>query len=392
MATLTVETADTISASDFPEGWGDRCRAWLFRSLFTSLCGVTFPDWMRALRENRFAVDPAYWHRAGLITAGSLLNSWYRRREDREFSTRLDRVTVSPPLFVLGHWRSGTTLLHNLLALDDQFAYPNLYEVFFPHTFLCTEDDRTGLVSPLIPRTRAFDNVAQGFDMPNEDEFATAAASLASPYMMWAFPRGAERYERMLTFRGAPAADVQRWKAAFLRFLKKLTLRYGRPLLLKSPPHTGRIRLLRELFPDARFVHVYREPYTVFRSTRHLNDVLTRSLQFQHSDPADRDLAVIRRYQQIHDAYFDERDEIPVGHLHEIAFEDLEADPVGVVGKVYRSLGLNGFESIRPRLDDHVAGLSGYRKNSYPDLPVALRDQVRSSWRRSFETWDYPAY
>ena len=243
------------------------------------------------------------------------LNSWYRWREDRAFGDRLARVEIPPPLFVLGHWRSGTTLLHNLLALDDQFAFPNLYEVFFPHTFLITEDDRTALVKPLIPRTRVMDNVPQRLDMPNEDEFATAAASLCSPYMMWAFPRAGNRYEKYLTFRDVPREEVERWKSALLLFMKKLTLRYERPLLLKSPPHTGRIKLLLELFPNARFVHVHRHPFEVFQSTHHLNGVLTQSLQFQKAKAEDLDDAVLRRYRAMHDAYFAERSLIPEGRF-----------------------------------------------------------------------------
>jgi hypothetical protein len=362
----------------------------MFKSFFTNLCGVTFSDWCRVLRTNRMEVAPRYWHRAAILTAGSVLNSWYRRREDRLFGERIDRVEVPPPLFILGHWRSGTTLLHNLLALDDRYAYPNLYEVFFPHTFLSTEDDRTGLVAPLIPKTRVFDSMAQGLDMPNEDEFATAAASLASPYMMWAFPRGAGRYERFLTFRGVPEEEIARWKGAFLRFLKKLTIRHGRPLLLKSPPHTGRVRLLLEMFPGAKFVHVHRDPYTVFRSTRHLNDVLTGSLQFQTPDDDDRDGAVLRRYRQMHDAYFDERGLVPDGQLHELAFEDLERDPVGQLRAAYEALGLGGFGEVLPRLEDHVAGLADYRKNTYPELPPEIKTRIRNEWRRAFEAWDYP--
>src|SRR4051794_34077232 len=213
-----------------------------------------------------------------MLTLGSLLNSLYGRREAKSYRSLAEGVTIQPPLFILGHWRSGTTLLHNLLALDDQFAYPNLYEVFFPHTFLSTEDVRLDQVNPLIPSTRAMDNVAQGLGMPNEDEFATCTASLVSPYMMWSFPRRQEHYERYLTFRSVAEEEVNRWKAALVLFMKKLTLRYNRPIVLKSPPHTCRIRLLLELFPDARFVNIRREPYTVFQSTRHLNEVLTRSL------------------------------------------------------------------------------------------------------------------
>ena len=212
MATLTERPSGPPVAAT---SWSESTRVWLFQSLFTNLCGITFPDWWRTLSDNHFAIAPRSWHRAALVTAGSVLNSWYRHREDRSFGDRLDRVTVRPPLFILGHWRSGTTLLHHLLALDERFAYPNLYEVFFPHTFLCTEDDRTGLVAPLIPRTRVFDNVAQGFEMPNEDEFATAASSLCSPYMMWSFPRSTARYERYLTFRGVPEDEVDALEIGF---------------------------------------------------------------------------------------------------------------------------------------------------------------------------------
>lgn len=385
MATF-VATEPQASVSERTES----IRVWLFKTLFTNLCGVTFRDWCQVLRDNRFAVDLPSWPRAGLLTAGSLLNSYYRYREDREFGARLREVTVKPPLFILGHWRSGTTLLHTLLALDDQFAFPNLYQVFFPHTFLGTEDARTSLVRPLIPHTRAFDNVAQGLQMPNEDEFATATASLCSPYLAWSFPRRREHYERYLTFRGVPEAEVVRWQNALVLFLKKLTLKYDRPLLLKSPPHTGRIRRLLEIFPDARFVHIRRNPYTVFQSTRHLNDVLTRSLQFQRPRPEDLDAAVIRTYRAMHDAYFEERHLVPEGRFHELAFEDLELDPIGQIRMTYDALGLDGYDAVLPQLEEYVDSLSSYRKNAYPRLSDPIRRQINQSWRRSFEEWGYP--
>jgi omega-hydroxy-beta-dihydromenaquinone-9 sulfotransferase len=365
-------------------------RVWLYETFFTNLCGVTFGDWCRVLRENRFAVDPPSWPRAAVLTAGSLLNSYYRRREDRLVGREVAEVAIKPPLFILGHWRSGTTLLHNLLALDDQFAFPNLYQVFFPHTFLTTEEARSGLVSPLVPQTRGIDNVAQGLRMPNEDEFATCVLSLRSPYMEWSFPRGRERYDRYLTFRDVPEADVARWKEAMVLFLRKLTYKYGRPMLLKSPPHTARVRLLLELFPDARFVHIRRNPYTVFLSTRHLFTELTRALEFQRPRPGDLDEAVLGRYRAMYDAYFDERHLVPDGRLHEVAFEDLEHDPVGQVRMAYDALGLPGFDALLPRLEEYVASLSGYRKNEYPDLAPDLRRRIGHAWRRSFDEWGYP--
>jgi omega-hydroxy-beta-dihydromenaquinone-9 sulfotransferase len=383
----------TMVATETPKAVSQRSetvRIWLYQTLFTNLCGVTFGDWWQALRENRFAIDLPRCPRAAILTVGSVLNSYYKRREEREFGEALAQVQVRPPLFILGHWRSGTTLLHNLLALDDRFAYPNLYQAFFPHTFLCTEDARTNLVRTLVPQTRSFDNVAQGLQMPNEDEFATCTASLRSPYMAWAFPQNQEHYERFLTFRDASAVDVARWKDELVMFLKKLTLRHDRPMLLKSPPHTCRIKLLLELFPEARFLHISRNPYTVFQSTKHLNRALTQSLRFQRPGADDPDEAVLRRYQLMYDAYFEERDLIPADRLYELAFEDLENDPVGQIRGAYEQLGLADFDAVLPRLEEYVGSLANYRKNEYPNLPLSLRRRIRTSWAKSFDEWDYP--
>jgi hypothetical protein len=174
--------------------------------LFTNFCGITFLDWWRALRANRFAIERRFWRRAARITAGSLLNSWYRRCEDQAFGDQIDRVEVPSPLFILGHWRSGTTLLHNLLACDEHFAFPTLYETFFPHTFLLTEDRPGGLarrIVPGVPLTRGIDNVPMGLDMPYEDEFAIATVSLCSPYLLWAFPLADNEHDRPSAPKGA---------------------------------------------------------------------------------------------------------------------------------------------------------------------------------------------
>jgi LPS sulfotransferase NodH len=382
----------TLAAKEAPRTqptW-ETVRVWLWKTFFTSLCGVTFGDWCAILRDNRFAVDWPYWPQAALLTAGCGLNSLFLRKERRAFAAQLERVRVHPPVFILGHWRSGTTLLHNLLALDEQFAYPNLYQVFFPHTFLGTEQYRADQISGLIPTTRLIDQMAQGLRMPNEDEFATCVLSLRSPYMLWSFPRSTALYEPYLTLRDVSEADRARWTSAFVLLLKKLTLRNDRPMLLKSPPHTGRIRLLLELFPAARFIHLRREPYTVFQSTRHLNAVLTRSLQFHRPDLADADAAVIRRYRLLYNAYFEEQPLIPAGQFHEVCFEELERDPIGAVRRTYEALRLEGYESLHGRLEDYVATLADYRKNEYPELAPELRRRIGHEWRRSFEEWGYP--
>ena len=88
-------------------------------------------------------------------------------------------------------------------------------------------------------------------------------------------------YDRYLTFRGVPEREVDEWKQALVLFLKKLTWKYRKPLLLKSPPHTCRIKLLLGLFPEARFVHIHRDPFAVYQSMRHTLSRVLRITRLQ---------------------------------------------------------------------------------------------------------------
>ncbi len=117
------------------------------------LGGITFGDWMKTLWRwrRRFAVAPTRWPRALAITAQSLQNSILRRYEGWRYGRELEGITVESPLFVLGHWRSGTTYLHNLLAIDRRFAFPNTYQFSFPHIFLSTEAIRARIIGFFLP-------------------------------------------------------------------------------------------------------------------------------------------------------------------------------------------------------------------------------------------------
>jgi hypothetical protein len=149
------------------------------------LTGITAGDWWRLLRQNGFAVDPVYWHRAAFVSVLSLANSFYRRREEKKHDAEIAATTIQqPPLFILGHWRSGTTHLHNLLAQDDGgFAYANTYQVVNPHIFLTTEEVRTRRFAKLLPDKRPMDNMALSFESPQEDEFAPLLITLLSSYL-----------------------------------------------------------------------------------------------------------------------------------------------------------------------------------------------------------------
>lgn len=356
------------------------------------LAGIMFGDWVKLLAANGFRVPPSRWAKAGTTTTISLAGTAFKRLERAIYGRKVDAAAVAPPVFLLGHYRSGTTHLQNLFATDRRFGHPTFAHVMLPHTFLVSEPLMNAIGGAVVPRTRmGVDDVPLGPRVPFEEEYALAVMTFRSPYLGWAFPERADDYDRFLTFRDASADDVAVWKDAFRLFAKKLTVRYGgRPLVFKSPPHTGRIRLLLELFPDAKFVHIRRDPYTVYRSTVRLHEKTAEPFAFQRLDPAPLHGRVVRQYRELYDAYFEERSLIPPGRLVEIAYEDLDREPLAQLEKVYSALGLPDFAEARPAAEAYLRSLAGYTKNRHPDLPPAVRDELRREWRRSFEEWGYP--
>jgi hypothetical protein len=350
--------------------------------------GVPAGEWLSLLRDNGFGVDARYLPRAAVVSLNSLSNSLIRRYEDLVYGPKVRSARVMSPVFILGHWRSGTTHLHNLFTIDPRLAYPNLFQVVFPLTFLSTEPIASRFLGPLIPEKRLGDNVRQHVAMAAEDEFALCAATALSPYMSSAFPRRADYYDRYLTFRDVPDEEISRWKSALLLFLQKLTWKCQRPIVLKSPTHTCRIRLLLELFPDARFIHIHRNPYAVFLSNRGRHDFAVGYSRLQRSSTTNDEM-FIRRYQEMYDVFFAERQLIPASQYHELAFEDLEKDPMGQLRETYAKLGLPEFTAIENSLAGHMRTQSAYKKNQHVDIAAPLRSRIGSAWRRSFEEWGY---
>ena len=365
-------------------------QAFAGRWLISNLMGLTLDRWFAVLADNGFAIGPRYWSRAAVISLLSLFNSAASVVERVRYGPAVAAADPLPPIFILGHWRSGTTLLHNLLALDERFAAPNLFETMFPNGFMVTERWQSALWSRLVPDTRLIDNMKLGTDMPQEDELALAILTGHSPYMGHSFPQRWAHYMRYLDFRDVDPAERKEWQSGLLAFVRKLTVHRGRcPLLLKSPPHTARIPLLLELFPDARFIHIHRNPYRVFQSNLHM---LTEGLplaKMQSGDLPEPEEFVIERYNRLHDAYFADRDLIPEGRLADIRFETLAADPVGTMEGVYRTLDLGAFEPVRPVLEAEQTQMRGYAQNRYRPLTDQTRARLAQAWRRSFGTWNY---
>jgi hypothetical protein len=356
------------------------------------LAGITFDQWYRLWRNGELEFDWSRALRFLAITSQSIKNSMVRRVERTRFDASVKKVAIQPPIFILGHWRNGTTLLHNLLAQDTRFAFPNSYQASFPGTFLTMEAFDSKWLSFFMPRHRPMDNMPLRLEDPQEDEFALCSTTLKSPCLAWVFPRQTERFEKYLTFRNVEPQEVFQWRDAFLYFLKKVQWRNGsRRLILKSPPHTARIRLLLELFPEAQFIHVHRNPYAVFQSSLRTFQIMYEWHTVQRPKLEGLEDWVLRQYLHMYDAFFEDKALIPPGRFHELSFEQLERDGIGQIRTLYASLDFPEFVSFEPALREYLDSLAGYRKNTFVQLEPGMRQRIYARWKRCFEAWRYPA-
>src|SRR3972149_2660231 len=129
--------------------------------------GMGFPTWFKLLAHNRFAISPSRIPMAVSVTNATVLNSFAGVFTEMMFRHKVRSTKLAePPLFVLGHWRSGTTLLHELLILDERHTYPNTYECFAPLHFVWTEWFIPPLLRRLLPSTRPLDLMEAGWGRP----------------------------------------------------------------------------------------------------------------------------------------------------------------------------------------------------------------------------------
>lgn len=366
----------------------EKARRFLANHLVTMIHGMCVGDWRQLRQQPGNAIAPCYRSRARFMTAMSLFNSVAAKREQKIYGEAVAATQVHPPLFILGHWRSGTTLLHNLLACDPQFTAPTLLQTLYPHTFL-TFERQLRLLGVFAPRKRLIDNMRFGFDQPQEDEFALCNATLLSPYLTWLFPHSQENFDRFLTLRDMTPQEYRRWCQAFVEFLQKVTMHTNCRLVLKSPAHTARIRILLELFPEAQFIHIHRNPYAVFQSTRHLYQTMWRTTSLQQVGNLDLDELILRRYEMVYGQFVADQSLIPAGNYTELSFEELITSPLHALEQLYGELGVEGFTVARPHFTSHLAAIDGYRKNSFQPLSPPMREKIHQRWQSSFEARGY---
>jgi len=385
VAAAVESMVDTQEESKTPPRKPTKQREWMLKFWY----GMCFTGWVRLLVRNRFRVGWQNWHHLPGMTAMSIFNSLYRKGQWLRWGWRIKSIPEDrQPLFILGHWRSGTTLLHELLVLDPRHTYPTTYECFAPAHFLATQWFAVRFLKFLLPSRRPMDNMPAGWLRPQEDEFALCNLGIPSPYLTIAFPNNPPLDQEYLTLEGLSPQELSRWRRTFLRFLCEVSYFKPKRIILKSPPHTCRIETLLEMFPQARFVHIVRDPFVVYPSTVHLWKKLYSQTALQAPTFAGLEERVFDTFTRMYDKFEAERHLIGPGRFCELRYEELVRDPIASMRTVYDQLNLGEFERLLPALEAYVASTTGYETNRY-DLPPELRAKIAQRWASFIDKYGY---
>jgi hypothetical protein len=344
--------------------------------------------WITQLAQARFRVGLAYLPRLVFTLIASALNTIVCLPE-RLLAPRLLKHSVPDPVFIVGMHRSGTTHLHQLLALDDQFRSPRNYEVFNPHGFL-TGWTTTAALAPLLMWRRPMDAVQLTPFSSQEEEFALAGMGSPSLYWSFCFPREIARHNRYWHTASMTPHQLARWQTHYMTFLRKITWRQRKQPLLKNPVNTSRVAKLKEMFPGAKFIYLVRHPYAVYRSNVHFGEHGIAVFQLQNPDPADTYAGrVLENYRAATDACEHDLAQLPAGDVARLRFEDLEVAPLDEVQRIYAELGLGMSPTFRQRLEEYLTSRAGYTKNRFAQLPPHDRQRVEAAMGAYLRAWGY---
>ncbi len=348
-----------------------------------------FFTWMGMLARHHFRISPRAIPAALNTTAASLIYGFLGTLQKIAFKQEIDERTVRAPVFVIGHWRSGTTFLHELLCLDPRHDYPSTYACMNPHHFLLTQRQ---LMDPSGSHTslkRPMDNMEINSTSPQEDEFALLSIGARSPYEALLFPSHLMRTRKYLDLHDVPEKIRMRWSREFMRFMKQIMQGRDRRLVIKSPTHTFRLDILSDMFPDARFIHIVRNPYTVFASTCNLWKKMFALYGFNRASEDAIEKYVIENWLLMEKCLDRAKGFLNSENYRLIKYEKFVADTETELARIYELLDLGDFETVRPGISAFLADRKEYKTNRFR-LSDRQKQLVNASWGSIFTRYGYP--
>jgi len=354
----------------------------------STLAGTTIQNYFKVIKGKK--ISSKFYFKNFLTQLVILISTPFHVYENLKYGRKTEKFSFKkPPLFILGHWRSGTTHLHNMLCQATDAAYITTYNSLFPSN-LGSKFIFKKFMSLNMPEKRPSDNVKLNVDYPQEDEFALGNLCPYSYYNFFYFPEDyREFYQHYVRFKGVSQHVKTEWANQYKKLITKAILNTGgEQVIIKNPVNTGRVDKLLELFPDAKFIHIYRNPYLVYLSTKKFFLELCPTLWFHEVSEQFIEKMIIEIYANLYQDFFEKKALLHEGNFIEFSFEDFERDPMSHIRLAYEKLDLGNFEGQKIYFEKYLLRQKGYKKNAYA---ISEREMkvIDEKWSMFYQKWNY---
>ena len=327
-----------------------------FRYPLTTLAGSTLKN-IRALNESHF-VAPKYRSKFILSKAVAGALELFSQMERLIWQKRIrNHHLKTPPVFIIGFWRSGTTLLHNLLCQDPEAAYTTTFQTVFPNLILTQSWWLKPLVNRFLPAQRPFDNVRMDMDFPQEEDFGLMNIQPVAIYKFLIYPAEFDSIVEQELFTADLTPEMlAQWKEAYQSMIAKAMFNTGGTRYTgKNPCHLTRINLLMQMFPGVKFIFIHRHPYKVIESFYRFILSIIPGVQLQDIPPDFSREKIVMLYCRMMNAYFRDREMIPSSDLVEMKMDDFLCDIPAHLEMIYDKFQMGDYSSVSARMEKFLS-------------------------------------
>ena len=354
------------------------------------LAGYSLFTFLKVLWDNKFDVDLKYFLR--LLYAVSLLIvlTPLRFSQKLRFHRKIKKTEIKEdPIFIIGHYRTGTTYLMTLMAYDKSKGYVSNIEGYATLFYLGFPKFTRWIIETSLPEVRPMDNVILGADEPTEEEYCIGTFTPYGYYTGFIFPRNFDLYSKFLTFDGMPK-HLKKWKKKYYYLVQMLTLGYnGKPLFLKNPVLSYRIKELLDLFPNAKFIHTYRNPYMVYLSTVKFFDEVFTIYTLQNWDKEKMKQDILKNFKLLYECHERDLHLIPEERIVHVKYEDFIKEPAEMMEYIYKKLKLEGWDEYKENI---IAYAESQKREYVPNTHTIDNDviiRVNKYWDEYREKYGY---
>lgn len=304
------------------------------------------------------------------------------------FKKKIEQTELENMVFIIGHPRSGTTYLHYLLSKDPQFSYCSIVQCFFPNTFKLFGWLPKLFFKISLPEKRHMDDLRLSYDAAFEEEFAMGNQIEQSMACGYYFPKKLKHYFSKGVLLNNDS-DKRHWQKHWSFYLKKIAwLNKCKSLVVKSPYNICRTDAILEMFPRAKFIHIYRDPLAVYASSKKLLQKILPEMALQNWNEKMIEDFVMSSYMDTMQTYLTAKQNIPPGQLHELAYSDLVKSPKKEVELIYKELNINYLEQASKNISKEIDSYSSYKANSY-DFSETIKENVQKEWSFIYEAYNF---